>query len=94
MTNRSGTALRRQHSRPVPFLEPLRALRLDATCLLIGVSRRTGERWLSEGKFPVPMLPRREAKRGSPYRFSTADIRRYLEESSTADLRPRRNRLR
>lgn len=56
---------------------------------LIGWSVRTAERALAEGTFPVPHLPRRRRQRGSPYRFSSYEIDRYLQDASTADARVR-----
>jgi hypothetical protein len=61
------------------------AVRLQVACDLLGISKRTGERLLAEGRFPVPELPRLAKKRGSPHLFSTADIDRYLFRGSTAD---------
>ena len=61
------------------------AVRLDIACGRLGISKRTGERLLAQGLFPIPALPRITRKRGSPHLFSTIDIDRYLAEASTAD---------
>jgi predicted DNA-binding transcriptional regulator AlpA len=63
-----------------------RAVSLNACCERIGMSRRTAERALADGTFPVPHLPRR-GRRGAPYRFSTYDIDTYLQTAATADAR-------
>lgn len=56
------------------------------TCARIGTSRRTGERWLHDGTFPVPALPRL----GRRHRFAIVEIERYLANASTQDVAPRR----
>ncbi len=64
---------------------PSRALSLEETCERIGVSLRTGVRLLSDGRFPVPSLPRHGSR--SWHRFSTFEIERYLQTASLQDAR-------
>ena len=63
------------------------AVDLVTCCGLIGWSVRTAERALADGTFPIPHLPRRRPRRGSPYKFSSYDIEHYLQYASTADVR-------
>lgn len=63
----------------------LRAVSLAECCRRLNISLRTGEQLLSEGRFPIPELPRL-GKEGSklPRRtYSTAEIDRYLDTAST-----------
>jgi predicted DNA-binding transcriptional regulator AlpA len=62
-----------------------RALSLEETCARIGISRRSAERLLSEGRFPIPPLPRVTRR----WRFSSYDVDLYLREASTADSNSR-----
>lgn len=45
----------------------------------LGISRRTAERELAEGRFPVPHLPRTGRQ---PYRFTAHALDRYLRRVS------------
>lgn len=80
--------------RCIVSLELLRAVRLAEACALLGFSVRTGERLLADGRFPVPELPRLLNRRGSPHRFSTADLRRYLDSAATDEVETRGRRRR
>lgn len=60
---------------------------LRRCCERIGISVRTGERLIAEGKFPIPELPRLTPR--AHHRFSTADIDLYLERAATSDVRRR-----
>lgn len=53
-------------------------------CQRIGISIRTGERLLAEGRFPIPELPRLTRR----HRFSPADIDRYLDRAATLHQTP------
>ena len=79
---------RRHDATPATQVVGGRAVDLRTCCDLIGLSVRTGERRLAEGRFQIPHLPR-AARRGSPYRFSTYDIEWYLQNASTHDARVR-----
>lgn len=57
----------------------MKAVSFRVCCELLGLSTRTGERLLAEGRFPIPELPRLTRT----HRFSQADITRYLERAST-----------
>lgn len=65
----------------------MRAVGLKVACELLGISVRTGERLLADGRFPIPELPRVTWR----HRFSSADIDRYLEEAATEPRRLRRS---
>lgn len=56
----------------------------------IGIGYSTAQRLISEGRFPIPALPRLSAR--SHHRFSTSDIEAYLLEASTVDVRVKRRR--
>jgi hypothetical protein len=62
----------------------------ERCCELIGVSRRTGERMLAAGFFPIPELPRVTRT----HRFSMANISSYLDTAAIDDarIRPKRRR--
>jgi predicted DNA-binding transcriptional regulator AlpA len=73
----------------------LRAVDLAECCRRLGISRRTGERLIREGRFPIPELPRL-GQEGSvlPRRtYSTADIDRYLDTAATSERRARPYRV-
>jgi hypothetical protein len=63
-----------------------KAVSLAITCDRLGISKRTGERLLRDGRFPIPELPRLLKAKGSPHRFSTLDIDQYLMTASTAHV--------
>lgn len=67
-------------------LEP-RALSLRETCARLGISVRTGEGLLAQGRFPVPALPRIGR---SNWKFSSIEIDDYLRLASTRSVRGRR----
>lgn len=70
----------------------LRAVDLAECCRRLGISRRTGERLVAEGRFPIPDLPRL-GQGGSkrPRRtFSSHDVDLYLREASTESVRHNR----
>lgn len=71
---------RQRTGRPI---ETAQALDLNETCRRIGLSRRTAERLLADGRFPVPELPRV----GRQHRFSEIEVALYLAEASVADAR-------
>jgi hypothetical protein len=60
-----------------------------ACCQLIGLSRRSGERYLASGLFPIPALKRITPR--APHRFALRDIDAYLD-SSLDDARVNRSR--
>jgi len=57
---------------------------LAECCRRLGISRRTGERLVHEGKFPIPELPPlgQEQSKRPRRRFSTYEIDLYLREAS------------
>jgi predicted DNA-binding transcriptional regulator AlpA len=63
-----------------------RAIPLSVVCDRLGMSRRTADRRLADGNFPIPALPRRRL-RGVRWLFSSVDVDRYLNEASTEDVR-------
>lgn len=56
------------------------AVYLPDACRRLGLSVRSAERLLAEGRFPVPALPQLGVRR---HRFSSADLDRYLLTAST-----------
>jgi predicted DNA-binding transcriptional regulator AlpA len=60
---------------------------LAECCRRLGISRRTGERLVAEGRFPIPELPRlgQETSKRPRIRFSTYEIDLYLREASIED---------
>jgi predicted DNA-binding transcriptional regulator AlpA len=64
-----------------------RAVDLRVACERLGMSVRTGERRLAEGRFPIPELPRPRRARGVKHLFSSVVIDRYLNDASTEDVR-------
>lgn len=75
------TARSRRSARPPgdPVMQP-RALSLEETCQRLGISKRTGEHLIAEGRFPIPGLPSLGLRR---HRFSSATLDAYL---TTADM--------
>lgn len=65
--------------------QPSRGVSLRECCRRIGVGYRTGERYVADGRFPVPELKRLTPR--SPHRFSTVEIDLYLAESSVEEAR-------
>lgn len=65
--------------------QPARGVDLRTCCARIGVSYRTGRRYVADGRFPIPELRRITPR--SPHRFSTVDIEAYLRENATAEVR-------
>jgi len=65
------------------------AVNLTECCRRIGISRRTGERLVAEGRFPIPELPRlgREDSKKPRRTWSTCEIEVYLQKASVR--RPR-----
>jgi predicted DNA-binding transcriptional regulator AlpA len=59
------------------------AVSFRVCCQLLGLSVRTGERLLAQGRFPIPELPRLTHRRT----FSQADIDRYLDQAATEHRR-------
>jgi hypothetical protein len=75
--------------------EELRAVDLAECCRRIGISYRTGERLIAEGRFPIPSLPGLSTGLKRPLRrFSTHEIDLYLREASVDDARPQRRQMR
>lgn len=64
-----------------------KAVSFRVCCDLVGLSYRSGERLMAEGRFPVPELPRLNPR--GHHRFSTSDIDDYLERAATVDVRRR-----
>lgn len=60
------------------------AISLRDASARLGFSVKTGRRRIAEGTFPVPALPRHGK---SWWKFSTADIDRYLNSAATDDAR-------
>jgi predicted DNA-binding transcriptional regulator AlpA len=70
------------------------AVDLGECCRRLGISRRTGERLVAEGRFPIPELPRLGTGRGRRT-YSTYDIELYLRDAPVRDAAPgQRRRLR
>lgn len=67
-----------------PTVQPSMAVDLGEACRRLGLSKRTGRRLVSIGKFPIPALPR--PMPGMHLRFSTFEIERYLQTASLADV--------
>lgn len=65
--------------------DELRGVDLAECCRRLGISRRTGERLICEGRFPIPELPPlgQEGSRRPRRTYSTADIDRYLDTAAT-----------
>lgn len=79
--------------------EEHRAVDLAECCRRIGISRRTGERLVAEGRFPIPALPAlgQEGSRRPRRTYSTYEIELYLREASVESVdraRPRMVRAR
>lgn len=57
---------------------------LTECCRRLGISRRTGERLVQDGHFPIPELPRLGQQRSKRPRrtYSTYEIDLYLREAS------------
>lgn len=85
---RGGMGLERRDELSDEVRQPV-ALTLNEVCRRLGVSRRTAERLLAHGQFPVPALPRIGR---SHWRFSSSDLNHFLLNASTADARVRRRR--
>ena len=73
---------RRALDRPTPALAgPLatapHAVSLPEACQLLGLSRRTADRLLAQGRFPIPALPSLGVRK---YRFSSVLIETYLRQ--------------
>lgn len=64
--------------------DELRGVDLAECCRRLGISRRSGERLVAEGRFPIPELPRIGKRRT----YSTYEIDLYLREASVRDARP------
>jgi excisionase family DNA binding protein len=56
------------------------ALSLQDACDRLGISKRTGQLLIAEGRFPVPKLPSLGLRK---HRFSSADLDEYLLTAST-----------
>ena len=54
---------------------PIKAITLREACERLSIGYRTGQRWVSEGKFPIPALPRRGRQH---LRFSEAEVNLHL----------------
>jgi predicted DNA-binding transcriptional regulator AlpA len=59
-----------------------RVVGLVECCALLGISRRTANRLLAQGTFPIPEMPRITNR----HRFSTLDIDWYINHASTDDV--------
>lgn len=70
----------------------LRAIDLGECCRRIGISRRTGERLVAEGRFPIPELPRlgQEGSKRPRRTFSSSDVDDYLWDAATESVRHNR----
>lgn len=66
--------------------DELCAVDLGECCRRLGISRRAGERLLTEGRFPIPELPNLGLR---VHRYSTFEIELYLREASVRDDRER-----
>lgn len=68
--------------------EASRGVDLAECCRRLGISRRTGERLVAEGRFPIPALPAlgQEGSRRPRRTYSTYEIELYLREASVDDV--------
>jgi predicted DNA-binding transcriptional regulator AlpA len=71
---------RRPLRQMVATLREPRAVSLPEACARLGLSIRTGNRLVAEGRFPIPELPQLGVKR---HRYSSAVIDEYLLTAST-----------
>jgi excisionase family DNA binding protein len=58
-------------------------LTLAEVCQRLRISKRTGEKLLADGRFPIPTLPTLGVRK---HRFSSATLDEYLRTADTADL--------
>jgi len=68
----------------------LRAVDLAECCRRLGISRRTGERLVARGTFPIPALPRLGTSKRGRRTYSTHEIDLYLREASVREPRAAR----
>jgi hypothetical protein len=70
-----------------PAGEELRAVDFAECCRRIGISRRTGDRLVREGRFPIPALPGlgQEGSTRPRRTYSTYEIDLYLREASVEE---------
>jgi hypothetical protein len=68
-------------------VEQDRAIGFTEVCRRLDISPRQGERLISEGRFPIPELPRQGQRR---HRFSTRLLDEYLRDGSLAAVLKRK----
>ena len=59
---------------------PIEVLTLAEVCQRLRISKRTGEKLLAEGRFPIPEMPNLGVRR---HRFSSATLEAYLRTADT-----------
>ena len=62
---------------------PITAITLREACRRLSISYRTGQRYVAEGKFPIPHLPRRGRQH---LRFSEDEVNFHLTALATREV--------
>ena len=64
------------------YREPIKAVTLREACERLSINYRTGQRYIAQGTFPIPHLPRRGRQH---LRFSEAQIDAHLAAISRVE---------